>query len=127
MTAHDAEFPVFLKTLRRRIPPDASTLGVWKRLPARCGRRVTQEEAAEAVGVSRNWYRRLESCATVRASPKLLNRLATAFAVTPGERTTLFVLGIPEMRESRTRHDPTIDHTFPQSLRANYPKILSVP
>jgi AraC-like DNA-binding protein/DNA-binding XRE family transcriptional regulator len=97
MTAGYAEFPTFLKTLRRRIPPDAFTLGDWRRLPARCGRRVTQEEAAEAVGVSRNWYRRLESCASVRASPKLLDRLATAFAVTPAERTKLFVLGIPEM------------------------------
>jgi transcriptional regulator with XRE-family HTH domain len=120
MTAHNVDFAIFLKTLRRGIPPDAASLGPWKRLPARCGRRVTQEELAEAVGVSRNWYRRLESGATVRASTRLLDRLATAFASTPEERTKLFVLGIPEMRYNRTRHDPTTEHTFLQSLWANY-------
>jgi DNA-binding XRE family transcriptional regulator len=120
MTDHSADFAIFLKTLRRRIPPEAASLGPWKRLPVRCGRRVTQEEVAEAVGVSRNWYRRLESDETVRASPKLLDRLASAFAITAGERTRLFVLGIPEMRHDLTRRDPTTEHTFLQSPRANY-------
>lgn len=101
MTAQNSsDFAVFLRTLRRRIPPDAVTLGPWNRLPVRRGRRVTQEEVAEVVGVSRNWYRRLESGAGVRASTKLLDRLATAFAFTHEERIQLFVLGIPEIGQS---------------------------
>ena len=90
---NSSEFADFLRTLRLRVPPDAATLGPWNRLPVRRGRRVSQEEVAEVVGVSRNWYRRLESGASVRASTKLLDRLATAFAFTPEERVRLFILG----------------------------------
>lgn len=90
------EFGLFLKALRERIPPETVTLGPWKRLPVRRGRRVTQEEVAEAVGVSRNWYRRLEAGA-VRASMKLLSRLANTFTFTPEERAKLFVLALPEI------------------------------
>jgi DNA-binding XRE family transcriptional regulator len=97
MSLQQSELGDFLKMLRRRIPPDSSALGPWKRLPVRCGRPVTQEEAAEIVGVSRNWYCMLESGARVRASMKLLNRLANAFAFTPQERTRLFLLAIPEI------------------------------
>jgi transcriptional regulator with XRE-family HTH domain len=78
-------------------------LGLSKRLPNRCGRRVTQEEIAEVVGVSRNWYRRLESGEAVRASTKLLERLANAFAFSPEERLELFALGIPELSNLRNR------------------------
>jgi DNA-binding XRE family transcriptional regulator len=92
-----AEFASFLKTRRRSIPPDCPVLGSWERLPVRRGRRVTQEEIAEAVGISRNWYRRLESGDAPRASAKLLDRLARAFQFTPEERTNLFMLGIPEL------------------------------
>jgi len=96
------EFGTFLKMLRRRIPPETANLGTWKRLPIRRGRRVTQEEIAEAVGVSRNWYRRLESGEQARASVKLLGRLANAVGFTPEERITLFVLAIPEMGQVQT-------------------------
>jgi DNA-binding XRE family transcriptional regulator len=96
-----SEFASFLKTRRWSIPPDSMTLGSWERLPVRRGRRVTQEEIAEAVGISRNWYRRLESGDAPRASLKLLDRIAKAFQFTPEERTTLFVLGIPEIAQMR--------------------------
>ena len=99
----DTEFGSLLRSLRSRIPRETVTLGSWRRLPTRRGRRVTQEEMAEAVGVSRNWYRRLETGAGVRASMKLLDRLASAFAFTPEERTRLFILAIPEMAYMRTR------------------------
>jgi DNA-binding XRE family transcriptional regulator len=89
----------FLKMLRGRIPPDAATLGRYQRLPVRRGRRVTQEEIAELVGVTRGWYRLLESGASVRASMKLLDRLAQALVLTPDERMMLFTLAIPEMRQ----------------------------
>ncbi len=101
--ADTAEFGAFLKKLRQRIPPQTATLGSWRRRPVRRGRPVTQEEIAEAVGVSRNWYRRLESGPGVRASMKLLDRLANAVVFTPEERTTLFILAIPEMGYIRSR------------------------
>jgi DNA-binding XRE family transcriptional regulator len=96
-----SEFASFLKTHRQDIPSDSATLGSWERLPARRGRRVTQEEIAEAVGISRNWYRRLESDDAPRASAKLLDRLAQALQFSPEERTKLFVLGIPELAQIR--------------------------
>jgi DNA-binding XRE family transcriptional regulator len=95
----DVEFASFLRSLRRRIPPETRTIGAWRRLPTRCGKRVTQEEIAEAVGVSRNWYRRLESGSAVRASMKLLDRLANTFAFTAEERLELFIRAIPEIRK----------------------------
>jgi DNA-binding XRE family transcriptional regulator len=96
-----SELASFLKKRRRSIPPDSMTLGSWERLPVRHGRRVTQEEIAEAVGISRNWYRRLENGDATRASAKLLDRIAKAFQFTPEERTNLFVLGIPELAHMR--------------------------
>ncbi len=96
------EFACFLKAHRRGIPPESPALGSWERLPVRRGRRVSQEELAEAVGVSRNWYRRLESGEALRPSTKLLDRLAGVFALAPEQRTRLFVLGIPEMAYLRT-------------------------
>jgi transcriptional regulator with XRE-family HTH domain len=101
-TDSQSEFASFLKTRRRSIPPDSPTLGSWERLAIRRGRRVTQEEIAEAVGISRNWYRRLESADAPRASAKLLDRIAAAFQFTPEERTNLFVLGIPELAQTRS-------------------------
>lgn len=96
-----SEFASFLKTRRQRIPSESMKLGSWERLPVRRGRRVTQEEIAEAVGISRNWYRRLESGDAPRASAKLLDRIARAFQFTPEERMYLFVLGIPEIGQMR--------------------------
>ena len=92
-----SQFASLLKQRRRSIPPESVTLGSCERLPVRRGRRVTQEEIAEAVGISRNWYRRLESTDAPRASAKLLDRIAKAFQFTPEERMKLFVLGIPEI------------------------------
>ena len=92
-----SELASFLRIHRWNIPPDARRLGPWERLPMRRGRPVTQEEIAEAAGVSRNWYRRLESGDAIRASTKLLDRLAQVFAFPPEERTKLFLLGIPEI------------------------------
>jgi transcriptional regulator with XRE-family HTH domain len=90
-------FGAYLRLLRGRIAPEATRIGYWQRLPVLRGRPVTQAEIAEVVGVSRNWYRRLERGECVRASVKLLDRLARAFGLTPVERTKFFVLAIPEM------------------------------
>ena len=78
----------------------------WKRLPVRCGRRVSQEEIAEVVGVTRNWYCRLESGEAVRTSVQLVDRLARVLASTPEERTALFHLAIPELTRQMHRKAP---------------------
>ena len=52
---------------------------------------------AEALGVSRNWYRRLESGEGIRPSTTLLDRLAAVLSFTAEERMQLFLLGRPEM------------------------------
>jgi DNA-binding XRE family transcriptional regulator len=97
MMKQQDDFASFLRSLRRRIPRETTNIGSWKRLPMRCGRAVTQEEIAEAVGISRNWYRRLESGDCAHASMKLLARLANACAPNSEDRLQLFVLAIPEL------------------------------
>jgi transcriptional regulator with XRE-family HTH domain len=72
-------------------------LGPHPRLPVRHGKGVTQEEIAEAVGVSRVWYAMLESGAALRTSPRLLARLADALALPDESREALFRLGLPEL------------------------------
>lgn len=90
----------FLKEHRRLIPRDAAALGPYLRPLFRLGRFVTQEEIAEAIGVSRVWYAMLESDAALRTSPRLLNRLATALALSDQDRDTLFKLALPELSPS---------------------------
>lgn len=92
-----SNFGCFLRILRQRISPQTATLGSWKRLPVRCGRPVSQEEIAEVVGVTRNWYGRLENGEAARTSVQLVDRLARALTSTPEERTALFHLAIPEL------------------------------
>lgn len=86
-----------LKALRLRLDPHTFVLGGYERLSRRRGRRVSQEEIAEAVGVSRVWYSLLESGAPVQPSVALLDRLANALNATPRERAMLFVTGIREI------------------------------
>lgn len=93
-----SELSLFLKFLRRRIDPAARQLGPHARLPVRIGKRVTQQELAEAIGISREWYALLESAAPTRASTTLLDRLADVLMATPEERARLFHLAVPELR-----------------------------
>jgi transcriptional regulator with XRE-family HTH domain len=95
----------FLKFLRQRVDPDVLVLGPNARRPARLGKRVTQEELAEAVGVSREWYAQLETAAATRASPGLLGRIADALMVAPEERAMLFQLALPEKWRVDLRDD----------------------
>jgi transcriptional regulator with XRE-family HTH domain len=95
----------FLKFLRGRIDRDVRDLGSYVRHSARLGKLVTQEELAEAAGVSREWYARLEGGASSRTSPGLIDRLADALLATPAERTTLFQMAIPELGRVRLRDD----------------------
>jgi transcriptional regulator with XRE-family HTH domain len=66
---------------------------------------VTQEELAEAIGVSREWYGMLESAAPTRTSTGLLKRLADALMVTPQQRARLFQLAVPELGRAQLRDD----------------------
>jgi transcriptional regulator with XRE-family HTH domain len=91
------EFGAFLREKRRRIHPETSALGAHLRLPSRIGKRVTQEELAETVGVSRVWYAQLETGVSRRVSAELLARLADALLLDEDERTALFHLGIPDL------------------------------
>jgi DNA-binding XRE family transcriptional regulator len=92
------EMRAFLKGLRGRVDPASSTLGEHERLRTRRGKAVSQEELAEAVGVSRCWYAMLERGVPVQPSIAMLSRLARALDATCDERKTLFQLAIPELR-----------------------------
>ena len=87
----------FLKEQRRRIPRDVRSLGRYLRLPTRRGKVVTQEELAEAIGVSRVWYAMLETGAALKTSPRLLARLADALNLSDYSREVLFKLALPEL------------------------------
>jgi transcriptional regulator with XRE-family HTH domain len=63
------------------------------------GRRISQEEIAQAAGVSRGWYVSLESGKPIRCSVSFLIRVAAALDATPPERATLFGLAIPELND----------------------------
>ena len=87
-----------LKALRRRVDPAAATLGEHERLSCRRGKSVSQEELAEAVGISRCWYAMLERGVPVQPSISMLGRLARALNATREERWELFALAIPELQ-----------------------------
>jgi transcriptional regulator with XRE-family HTH domain len=93
----DGQLKIFLRGHRQRIDPHARRLGDFGRLPVRWGRPVTQEEVAEAIGVSRVWYAMLESGTRIRTSTKILDRLAAALMLDSTERVRLFHLAVPEL------------------------------
>ena len=80
------EINLFLSGLRRRLATETRFLGKHKRLPCRVGRPVSQEELAEAIGVSRCWYALLERGVAVQPSLSMLDRLAEALNTTAEER-----------------------------------------
>jgi transcriptional regulator with XRE-family HTH domain len=92
----------FLKDRRRSLPRDTQFLGRYVRLPARRGRAVTQEELAEAIGVTRVWYAMLESGAAVNTSPRLVARLADALQLSVEQRKVLFDLALPYLSSRNT-------------------------
>jgi transcriptional regulator with XRE-family HTH domain len=73
---------------------------MYLRLPMRVGKAVTQEEVAEAVGISRQWYAVLEGDHRVRVSATVLGRIADALMMDTAERASLFELAIPEIRSA---------------------------
>jgi transcriptional regulator with XRE-family HTH domain len=96
----DTRLSLVLKRCRTRISPHRSSLGVFLRLPARVGKAVTQEEVAEAAGVSRQWYMMMENDRAVRVSASVLARIADVLMMDAGERAELFRIGVPELRST---------------------------
>jgi transcriptional regulator with XRE-family HTH domain len=86
-----------LKRCRARIGPECASLGAFSRLPARVGKPVTQEEVAEAAGISRAYYAILENNHALRVSMQVLTRIADVLMISPIERDALFRLGVPEL------------------------------
>lgn len=95
-----APLHALLREFRRRIDPGAARLGIYARLASRRGRPVTQEELAEAIDVSRVWYAKLETGASIRTSTALIDRLANTLMLTPEERSALFQVAFPELNVS---------------------------
>ncbi|HYZ17632.1 MAG TPA: helix-turn-helix transcriptional regulator [Candidatus Acidoferrum sp.] len=87
-----------LKRCRARIRPERPSLGPYLRPPKRIGKAVTQEDIAEAVGITRQWYERLENDRAARVSSIVLGRIADALMMDSAERSALFRFAVPEMR-----------------------------
>ena len=103
-----------LKRCRGRLKPNCRSFGPYLRLPIRVGKPITQEELAEALGISRTWYARLESECPVVVSPSLLSRIADALMMDFDEREDLFRLAVPELRAAPlTDRAPLVDFMRP--------------
>jgi DNA-binding CsgD family transcriptional regulator/transcriptional regulator with XRE-family HTH domain len=100
----------FLKQFRARISSDARALGPFLRSPQRIGTPVSQEEIAEAAGISRQWYVFLESSRDIRVSPDVLGRIADALMLDPSERSSLLDLVVPELGIAKLR--PQSEHVL---------------
>lgn len=109
-----------LKEARRSIPTDAAKLGSRQRFPGRIGRLVSQEEIAEAIGVSRVWYALLESGRPVQASISLLGRICDALMLDEQQRSDLFYFGASGVCTLIERH---IASWKPRPAASVYPNI----
>ncbi|MBV8433308.1 MAG: helix-turn-helix domain-containing protein [Candidatus Eremiobacteraeota bacterium] len=96
MHALEANIGTVLRKRRQQIEAEARSIGWCVRLPSRVGKPVSQEEMAEVLGVSRQWYVQLEA-GIARPSVGLLSRLAEAFELNGSERSELFRIAIPEL------------------------------
>ena len=86
-----------IRLARRSIRPDVTMLGPFRRLENRIGRSISQDEAAEACGISRQWYGGLEQGAPIRMSITTLTRIADVLMVDGARRRELFTLSFPEL------------------------------
>jgi transcriptional regulator with XRE-family HTH domain len=102
-----------LRDARRLVPPAATSLGMVVRHPGRIGKPLSQEEVAEAVGVSRVWYAMLESGRPARPSVAVLQRVADVLGLTEERRLCLLALARPELSTSifDRRHAAIIEAT----------------
>ena len=96
----DERLSGLLKRCRARIANECASLGPYLRVPMRVGKTITQEEVAEATGISRQWYALLESDHLTRVSPTVLARIADALMMDSSERAALFRLAVPELHSA---------------------------
>lgn len=87
----------FVRERRMRLAPDSLFLGESRRFPTRIGKVVTQEELAEHLGISRQWYARFEGGAPAGFSTQLLSRLSDLLMLSASERAEFVRLAMPEL------------------------------
>ena len=85
---------------------------------------MTQQELAEAIGVSHSWYAALESAGTRRISIGLADRLADALMTAPEERARLFLLAVPELAGRQFRDAIAVLESF-SGLRSFIRRLMS--
>jgi transcriptional regulator with XRE-family HTH domain len=88
----------FIKSCRLRVDRGSLSLGMCPRLPSRVGKAATQEEVAEAAGISRVWYAMIEGNRHVSVSARVLQRIAEVLMLDAIERDALLRLALPEVR-----------------------------
>jgi DNA-binding XRE family transcriptional regulator len=91
-----------LRRWRLSIPAETKALGGFVRLPNRIGKIVSQEEFAEAIGVSRCWYGLLE-VGRVRPSIGLTERMCDALMLDESKRLQLVELVFPALSQSLSK------------------------
>jgi DNA-binding XRE family transcriptional regulator len=99
-------FGEFLRRGRLGIPAETKSLGNFSRLPNRVGKLVSQEEFAEAIGVSRCWYGMLEAGRRVRPSIALMDRICDALMLDERQRLQLVELGLPALSQLLSKTIP---------------------
>jgi transcriptional regulator with XRE-family HTH domain len=94
----------FLQTRRSQLQPEDVGLeayGERRRVPG-----LRREELARLAGVSPSYYSRLEQGSSSRASPEVLDAIATALALDDAERRHLHELAAGTRRRARVRRRP---------------------
>jgi transcriptional regulator with XRE-family HTH domain len=112
----------FVRERRLRLAPESRFLGESPRFPTRVGRTVTQEEIAEHLGISRQWYARFEGGARAGFSTQLLSRLCDLLLLSASERAEFVRLAMPDLvylvrddieeRDARERAKRAIDEHY---------------
>lgn len=91
----DERMGTLLKRARARIDRGKLSLGPYLRVQTRI-----EEEVAETVGITREWYAMMETDRPVRVSASVLAAISDALMMAADERTALFRLAIPELRSA---------------------------
>ena len=87
-------FSETLRCYRLGVPLEARALGSFARVSKRIGKMVSQEELAEAVGISRVWYSVVE-VGRARPSVELVSRICNALMLDEAKRLELVCLAFP--------------------------------
>lgn len=95
--AREEALHCFVRQRRLRLAPESSFLGKSPRFPTRVGKLVTQEELAEHLGISRQWYAKFEGGTAVGFSTQLVGRLCDLLQLSGSERAEFVGLAMPEL------------------------------